>query len=132
MESPTRQTTLITRVCFQTRGRLLTRNAANPTPEDVATNSMENFPKPDHATQFKTLKDLQDDGIQPAMKAQFTALQNKFNQQMENTMNQKMKTLANVMAENMKRTIDQRSEDNARLTNQIVDLTREVRRTVEG
>lgn len=87
-------------------------------------------PSLDHATLFKTLKDLLDERIKLAIEVQFAALQTMFTQTMEDTINLKMATLSNITAETINRTIDQIREDNTRLSGQVADLTTEVRSTL--
>lgn len=79
---------------------------------------------------FKTLKDLLDDRIKPAMETKFTTLQSMFTQLIEDTMNRRIMTLYNITAEAMNRTINQIREDNVWLKTQVADLIGEVRSTM--
>lgn len=88
---------------------------ANPTAEAIIIDDVEEYPSLDHATLFKNLKDMLENGIKPAMEAQFTALQKMFAYVIEETISRKMTTLSNITAEAMNRTIDQIREDNTRL-----------------
>lgn len=47
----------------ETRGRLMTRDTTSSTSEANIIDNIEYFPRLDHATLFKTLKGLLDDGI---------------------------------------------------------------------
>lgn len=77
MEPPTLQTTLITRIIFQTREKSVAIDIS-PTPEAITLDDTENSLTLHHVILFKTLKNLRDDGIKLAMEAQLTARQNKF------------------------------------------------------
>lgn len=105
----------------------------NPPSENIIIDDMETPPLPpnlDNATLFKTLKNLLDDGIKPAMGAQFTGLQNMFTQTIEDTRNRKITTVCKITEEEINRTIYQIREDNSRLQSQVAGLTREVQSMV--
>lgn len=73
----------------------------------ITTDDTENVPSLDYATLFKILKNLLDDGIQPAMKAHFAAMLKMFTQRMEDILDQTMQVLANIQRELMHLIIDQ-------------------------
>lgn len=79
---------------------------------------------------MKTLKDLLDSGIKPAIEVLFTALQKMFTQRREEILDQRMQVLGNIQTEAMYLIVDQLTKNNTRLQMQVVDLTREVRSTV--
>lgn len=89
-----------------------------------------NPPCLDYATLFKTLKDLVDNEIKPAIEGQFTALQNMFIQRMKNIIHQRMQVLSYTQAEMMHQVVDQIIQDQARLRRQVTDLSREVQSTL--
>lgn len=60
---------------------------SNPTLKAITIDDMENSTSLDYASLFKTLKNLQDVGIKPTMKAQFAALENMFIQMMNDIIN---------------------------------------------
>lgn len=108
----------------------MTRDAASHTPVAIITDDKENSPRLYHATLYKTLKDMVDYRIKPAMEAKFTPLQSMFTQQMEDTINQRIITLANITAEAMNRTIHQIREDYSRIRSQVAVITRDVQSTM--
>lgn len=66
------------------------------TPEAIAIDDVEKSLGLDHASLFKTLKDLQDDEIKPAIKLQFTVLYSLLTQKIENIIDQRMQIVSNI------------------------------------
>lgn len=62
----------------------------SPTPEAITINDVGKSLTVDYAILFKTLKDLLNNKIEPAVDIQFTALQNIVTQRMEPIMDQRM------------------------------------------
>lgn len=94
----------MTKTRSQTRGGSAIRSVS-PTNETIIIDNSETPLVLDHATLFKTLfktlKYLSDDGIKPAMKAQFTAMQNMFTLRMIKVIDQRIQVLSNIQAQLM-------------------------------
>lgn len=68
----------------------------NPFPEAITIDNTENSSSMDYAMLFKTPKELLDDEVKLAMKAQFAALQNMFTQRLDEILDQIMQVLLNI------------------------------------
>lgn len=99
------QTTFMTTMLSQTKGRFLTSDISGNR-KAITIDYTENPTSLDHSTRFKTLKRLLNNGINPAMDAHFTALQNMSSEKMERILNQRMQVLANTQAEAMHQVVD--------------------------
>lgn len=107
----------------------MTRDTS-PTPEAIKIDDKDNSLSLDHATMFKTLKNLLNDRIKPAMEARFTALKNMFTKRIEGILDQMMEVVANTQAQSMHQILDQLKQDNDCLQRQVANLTKEVRNMV--
>lgn len=105
----------MTRMYSQTRVRSVTRSIS-PIQGTIIIDDIESPPpKLDHATLFKTLKNLLGDGINLAMGVQYAALQKMFTWKMQSIIDRRMQVLSKIQPETMQRVIDQMKQDNARL-----------------